>query len=146
MQNKTFDERLEYGKSLEYVAIARFLSYGIESDEIPCESPTDNMIKGDLYIMKPVSNEYVRIDAKRTCNVSLTSVERFTGSYYLFSPSGSLQCDDWWMVKADVVKSYCSKIDKPKRFPNGNQYYTIPVNDLRLKVSFLDFIANDCCA
>ena len=141
---ETFDERLEYGKALEYVAIARFLEANIESDEIPCENATENMISGDIYIIRPISKEPIRIDAKRTCKVSSSSVIHFTGAYYLFSPSGSLNSSKWWIIPSTVVKSYCDKINIPGRFNNGNEYYNVPVDMIRHKVSFNDFLANDC--
>jgi len=141
---ETFDERLEYGKALEYVAIARFLENDIHAEEIDSPTGTHNMISGDIVVYQPNSKLPIRIDAKRTPKVSKTSVENFTGAYYLFSPNGSLNQDKWWLVKSSLIKSYCSKIDKPYRFKDGTEYYEIPVDNIRQKISFRDFINNGC--
>lgn len=111
-----FLERYERGELFELRLVEIFRAFGFESDRYSSESALENATTGDGWVSINSSSRIVSWEAKFAYNISLKSIKRFTGMFFIICP-------------------YCT--GNPK-FTNADKIFVVPSISLKSYATYLE--------
>jgi hypothetical protein len=110
-----FNRRLAYGQKFEKRLVEIFNTSGFQSSILEFESAQENAENGDLDVWTKDGRQ-LRLEAKYTCKISLRSIDRFNGQFYILTPHSNeesptkITAEKIYVIPKKSIKAYARQM------------------------------------